>query len=511
MEPIFLQVLNMSLTASWAIGGVLLARLLLRRAPRRYTYWLWMVVLFRLACPVSVESVLSLIPSAQPVPADIALQATPQVHTGLPALDRVVNASLPSAAPAVSANPLQIWVAVGTVVWAAGALALLGYTLVTVARLAAGLRTARPLPQADGTGGVYQLENIRSPFVFGLFRPRIYLPAGLTPTETGHILAHERTHLRRGDHWVKPLAWVLLCVHWFNPLVWVSFFLLERDMELSCDEWVVRWHSTEQRKAYSMTLLQLSGAHRFVGGCPLAFGESNVKGRVKNVMKQKKTTLLASVLTIAMVAAVFVGCGANPSSAGSNPAGDSQAASQPAGASSENDAEQAFSGSTEETAFTGRGLTFAVPAGWTVEEVQTEDVLYHRFYAADGTPAMTYTYGEEWVADWPIDESVLQNWYQDGSYTLHKLEDVTIAGAPGKKIVLEFPEEELARIWYVTMLPDSVVTKNAAGETIQSLTLSQQFTFDCTPEQMEAMEKAADRIVGSAALESYVTEGEAQG
>lgn len=511
MEPIFLQVLNMSLTASWAIGAVLLARLLLRKAPRRYTYWLWMVVLFRLACPVSVESVLSLIPSARPVPADIALQATPQVHTGLPALDRAVNASLPAATPAVSANPLQIWVAVGAAVWAAGALALLVYTLVTVIRLAVGLRAARPLPQPGGAGNVYQLENIRSPFVFGLLRPRIYLPAGLTSAETGHILAHERTHLRRGDNWLKPLAWLLLCIHWFNPLVWVSFFLLERDMELSCDELVVRRYSTEQRKAYSMTLLQLSGAHRFVGGCPLAFGESNVKGRVKNVMKLKKTTLLASVLAIAMVAVVCIGCGANPASSAGNPAGDSQSASQPADASSENDAGQAFSGGEEETVFTGRGLTFEVPAGWTVEEVQTEDVLYHRFYAADGTPAMVYNYGEAWVADWPIDEAVLQNWYQDGSYTLHKLEDVTIAGAPGKKVVLEFPEEELVRIWYVTMLPDSVVTKNAAGDTIQSLTLSQQFTFDCSPDQMEMVEKAADRIIGSTKFESYVMEGEAEG
>lgn len=513
MERVFLRVLNMSLTASWAILAVLAARLLLRRAPRQYRYWLWAVVLFRLACPVSFQSAVSLIPSAQPVPMDIALQPAPKIESGLPALDAAVNAALPAAAPAVSANPLQIWQAVGTAVWALGLAALLAYTLATVVRLALDLRVARRLP---GRGGeVYEVPGIHTPFVLGLARPRIYLPVGLTENEKGHILAHEHAHLRRGDHLAKALAWLLVCLHWFNPLVWISFFLMERDMEFSCDELAVRGYSPAQRKEYSMTLLKLSAGRRFVGGCPLAFGENNVKGRVINVMKLKKTTLLVSILAAVLVAVVCIGCGANPVSGSSAPASEPQsgsaAASQP-GADSDGGAGEVFSGSGEFASFTGRGLTFEVPAGWTVEEVQTEDVRYYRFCAEDGTPILTYNFGEEWSTDWPIDENVLQNWYQDANYTLRALEDVTIAGAPGKKVVLEFPDENLVRIWYIAMLPDAVVTEGPESQdVVLAITLSQEFVFDCAPEQAELMEKVAGQVIASTKFESYVTNYEAQG
>lgn len=509
MQIVFLRMLNMSLTACWVIAAVLLARALLRKAPRRCTYWLWAVVLFRLACPFSFESALSLVPSAQPVQAEIARRLVPQVSAGLPAVDAAVNTALP-AAQVAAADPARLWLAVGAAVWLAGLAALLVYTLVTVLRLAASLRLAQPLPQPDGSTNVYLLRRTRSPFVFGLVRPRIYLPARLTPEETDLILAHERTHLRRGDHWVKPLAWLLVCVHWFNPLVWVSFFLLEKDMELSCDELVVRRYTAEQKREYSRTLLRLSAAHRFVGGCPVAFGESNIKERIRSIMKLKKTPIAVSLLAAAVVAAVCFGCAANPKPAGgqasSSQASSSQGASSQAASSQAASSEGASSQAApddEVLSYAGRGLTFAVPGGWTVELVQTEDILLHNFYSADGAQVMTYHFGEAWVTGWPLDEATAKSWYQDGGGELRLLENVTIAGAPGKKLVLDYPAEDYrVEILYITMLPDALVMQNGDGDTV-SLPLAEQFVFTCTAAEREQTEAMADQIIASAQYEPY--------
>lgn len=500
MQTVFLQVLNMSLTSCWVIAAVLLVRALLRKAPRRCTYWLWAVVLFRLACPFSFESSLSLVPAAQPVPADIVRRLVPQASAGLPAADTAVNTTLPAAQTAAAANPVRLWLIVGTAVWLAGLIGLLVYTLVTVLRLAASLRLAQPLPQPDGSTDVYLLRRTRSPFVFGLVRPRIYLPARLTQTETDLILAHERTHLRRCDHWVKPLAWLLVCVHWFNPLVWVSLFLLEKDMELSCDELVVRRCTAEQKKEYSRTLLRLSAARRFVGGCPVAFGESNIKERIRSIMKLKKTPIAVSLLAVAVVAAVCFGCAANPKPAGGQAASSEAASSQTA--SSQAASSQAAP-DDEVLSYAGRGLTFAVPGDWTVELVQTEDILFHNFYSADGTQVMTYHFGEAWVTGWPLDEATAKSWYQDGGGKLRLLDNVTIAGAPGKKLVLDYPAEDYrVEILYITMLPDALVMQNGDGDTV-SLTLAQQFTFTCAASEREQTEALADQIIAGAQYEPY--------
>lgn len=330
LQACFERVLQMSLTAGWVILAVLLARLLLRKAPRRCTYWLWLVVLFRLLCPVSVQSPVSLVPAAvrqAELPSaaapellpDGTLSVLPDAQT---AADRVVVSPghaqrVPAAVPDVpqpeaSRSPQPA--AVAALVWAAGLAALAGYTFCSLLRLRRGLQLAVPLEpyEADGLPNVYELRMAQSPFVCGLLNPAVYLPAHLTAGQAEHILAHERTHLRRGDHWVKMLWWLAVCLHWFNPLVWVGFLLLERDMELSCDELAVRGYTPAQKKAYSLTLLELAAPRRPVGGCPLAFGESNIKTRIRRLLDPRQPALWLVAATAVLVAVLVLVLGADP-------------------------------------------------------------------------------------------------------------------------------------------------------------------------------------------------------
>ena len=205
---------------------VLLARLALRRAPKLYSYLLWAPVLFRLLCPFPIESVFSLLPAkAQPIPKDILYAGTPRVDTGFAALDRAVNSVLPAGEPAMSVNPLQVWLAAAQLVWLAGAAVLLLYSLAATLRLRRRLKGA-----AREEENIYTAAGLETPFVMGLFRPRIYLPAGLAGEERRYILLHEQTHIRRGDHLWRLLGFFALCLHWFNPLVWLAFYLSGKDM-----------------------------------------------------------------------------------------------------------------------------------------------------------------------------------------------------------------------------------------------------------------------------------------
>lgn len=280
-DQAFITLLNMSLTAGYVIVALALFRLLFRRAPKRLLYGLWALPLFRLACPVSVSSVLSLLPSAQPIPTDITLQAVPAVHSGIPALNSLVNPALAQAAPAAAAsvNPLQLWCLAGKALWLVGLTALLCYGVVSYARLGQSLRFTVL------ENGVWRGEAVTSPMVLGLFRPRIYLP--LHVEGEAYILSHERAHIARGDHIVKPLAYLVLCVHWFNPLAWLAYILMCRDMEGACDERVLKGAGPAQRKEYAACLLSM-GMRRSRPAVPLAFGESDTAGRIKRVLNYKK-------------------------------------------------------------------------------------------------------------------------------------------------------------------------------------------------------------------------------
>ena len=295
MAEIFQKALNMSIAAGWLILAVIALRLLLRRAPKRFRLLLWAVVCLRLALPWSLESALSLIPSAQTLPEGIMLERAPVLDTGISALNGAINPGFTAAFTpelGASANPLQVLLPIAAALWMLGAAAMLLWALVSWLRLRKRVREAVRLEE-----NVYECE-IASPFVLGLFRPRIYLPFSLENGERELVLAHERAHITAGDHIIKPLGWLLLAAHWYNPLVWLAYALFCRDIELACDERVVRGLSLSDRADYSQALLDLSRPRGGVRACPLAFGESSVKGRVKSVLSYKKPVFWLVLLAV---------------------------------------------------------------------------------------------------------------------------------------------------------------------------------------------------------------------
>lgn len=295
MAEIFQKALNMSIAAGWLILAVIALRLLLRRAPKRFRLLLWAVVGLRLALPWSIESALSLIPSAQTLPEGIMLERAPVLDTGISALNGAINPGFTAAFTpelGASANPMQVLLPIAAALWMLGAAAMLLWALVSWLRLRKRVREAVRLEE-----NVYECE-IASPFVLGLFRPRIYLPFSLENGERELVLAHERAHITAGDHIIKPLGWLLLAAHWYNPLVWLAYALFCRDIELACDERVVHSLSLSDRADYSQALLDLSRPRGGVRACPLAFGESSVKGRVKSVLSYKKPAFWLVLLAV---------------------------------------------------------------------------------------------------------------------------------------------------------------------------------------------------------------------
>ena len=293
MSAVFLKILNMSISASWIAATVLLLRLCLKRAPKWWNVLLWGLVAVRLMLPFSIESSLSLLPRAEVVsPAHIVPsvpgKAVPMIG-GAAAIASGAKTQLP------------IWTILAWV-WLFGVLVLVLYTLVSTLRLRHQVREAVRLQ-----GNIYQSEQVASPFVLGILRPRIYLPYHMDSREAQHVLAHEQAHLRRGDHFWKPLGFLLLTIHWFNPLMWLSYAMLCRDIELACDEKVIRDLRREERADYMQALVACSVNRRRIAACPLAFGETGVKERVKSVMNYKKPTLWVMLLALAL-SVVLAGC-----------------------------------------------------------------------------------------------------------------------------------------------------------------------------------------------------------
>ena len=298
MNDLFLKILNMSISASWLVLAVLLLRFVLKKAPKWVNVLLWGIVAVRLAFPFSIESALSLIPSAETVPMDIEMAVQPTINSGVPVINSMVNPMLSSFAPPqdvlTSANPLQIWIPIFSILWIAGIAALLLYTVVSYWRLRRKVSEAVILRD-----NIFQSENVASPFVLGVFRPKIYLPYNMGGQDLNHVVAHEQAHIRRRDHWWKPLGFLLLTIHWFNPLMWLAYVLLCRDIELACDEKVIKNLSCGQRADYMQALVTCSVNRRRIAACPLAFGEIGVKERVRSVMNYKKPTFWIILLAVA--------------------------------------------------------------------------------------------------------------------------------------------------------------------------------------------------------------------
>ena len=308
MNELFLKIINMSISASWLILAVLILRLVLKKAPKWVNVLLWGIVAVRLICPLSFESALSLIPSSETIPLDIEMAAKPTIDSGVPAINSVVNPVLSSFAPPqhvlTSANPLQIWIPILNIIWLIGVGALLLYTAVSYWRLCRKVDTA-----VRYKDNIFQSENVSSPFVLGIIKPRIYLPFNMNGQDLEHVVAHEQAHIRRKDHWWKPLGFLLLTIHWFNPLMWLAYVLLCRDIELACDEKVIKELGNEQRADYMQALVACSVNRRMIAACPLAFGEVGVKERVKSVMNYKKPAfwvIIIAVIICVGVAACFL-------------------------------------------------------------------------------------------------------------------------------------------------------------------------------------------------------------
>lgn len=312
MRELFLSILNMSLTASYIIIFVILIRLSLKKAPKVISYALWGVVAFRLIIPFSFESIFSLLPrdiNTVAIPQDIVYQQNPQINSGIESANAFINGMLPAPTIGASVNSLQIYIQIGTYIWVLGMMALLVYSLVSILLLRRQLKNAQLAEQ-----NIYEAENLKTPFVLGFIRPKIYLPVGLDVEEKRYILLHEQTHIHRYDHIIKPFAFLILSIHWFNPLVWIAFMLMSMDMELSCDERVLKEMDDDIKKPYATSLLSLATGKHILNGSPLAFGEGNVKGRIKNVLNYKKPTFWVATVVVIAVTAVGIGLISNPRS-----------------------------------------------------------------------------------------------------------------------------------------------------------------------------------------------------
>ncbi len=304
MEALFLHLVNMSLTAGWLVLAVLLVRVIFKKAPKALICLLWAIVAVRLLCPISFESALSLVPSAEPIPQEILFSPAPSIDSGIPAVNEAVNPALSeslSPAPGDSVNPMQVVAAVAANVWILGVAAMLIYAVISYIRVYRKVRIRIPLDPRT-----YVCDDIDTPFIFGILRPQIFLPSSLSDADRTYVLAHERAHLKRMDHLWKPLGFALLTVYWFNPLLWVAYILLCRDIELACDEKVIRDMDREDTAAYTEALLHCSSKQKFVSACPLAFGESGVKARIKTALHYKKPAFWLILLALAACIAVTV-------------------------------------------------------------------------------------------------------------------------------------------------------------------------------------------------------------
>ena len=310
MNELFLKIINMSISASWLILAVLILRLVLKKAPKWVNVLLWGIVAVRLICPFSFESALSLIPSAETFPEKIISGPSFDIQTGISPVDNRINDYLGDryfegvTVPANNGNNIMT---ILTIVWIIGILLLGAYTVISYWRLRRKVDTA-----VRYKDNIFQSENVKSPFVLGIIKPRIYLPFNMNGQDLEHVVAHEQAHIHRKDHWWKPLGFLLLTIHWFNPLMWLAYVLLCRDIELACDEKVIKELGNEQRADYTQALVACSVNRRMIAACPLAFGEVGVKERVKSVMNYKKPAFWVIIIAVIICVGVAVCFLTNP-------------------------------------------------------------------------------------------------------------------------------------------------------------------------------------------------------
>ena len=307
MREFFLKIFNMSISASWIILAVIVLRLLLKKAPKWINVLLWGIVAVRLICPLTFESEMSLIPSTETIPTQ-TLTSTPQINTGIPAINSSLNPIIQETnipvSQSESVNVLQLLISIISKVWIIGIVLMLTYSIISYIRIRKKIGTAVLLRD-----NIYQSETVVSPFVLGIIFPTIYLPFSINEQNIESVIAHEQAHIKRKDYIWKPLGFLLLTLHWFNPLVWFGYILLCRDIELACDEKAIKHMNIEQRADYSQALLTCSVNRRTIAACPVAFGEVNVKNRIISVLNYKKPAfwiILIAIISSIVIAACFL-------------------------------------------------------------------------------------------------------------------------------------------------------------------------------------------------------------
>ncbi|SCY94365.1 M56 family metallopeptidase [Alkaliphilus peptidifermentans] len=319
MTSLFTAIFNMSITASYIAVAVIAARLFFKKAPKIFSYVLWLPVLVRLIFPFSFSSIFSFLSlfktnttintsMIEYVPRNIGFMENSAIDIGIDRINNAISTSLPDAAPAAGLHPIQLMFTIASFIWIIGIAVLLLYSIISYVRVMKNVTTAVLVRD-----NIFETNKITTPFVCGFIKPKIYIPTGISKHEVSFILAHEKTHIKRLDYLIKPFSFLVLIIHWFNPLMWLSFTLMSKDMEMSCDESVLKEMGNEIKGNYSNSLLSLSVKRSgLLMGSPLAFGESNIKSRIKNILSYRKPTFGVIILTIIITAVLMVTFLANP-------------------------------------------------------------------------------------------------------------------------------------------------------------------------------------------------------
>ncbi len=311
LSKTFLHLINVSIMASWLVLAIVIFRLLFKKAPKYITCALWALVAIRLIFPISIESPVSLIPSKETIPLEIEYSQAPAIDTGIDSLNTafnpVIQQSFTPTGELTSINPIQLPIHIGAYLWQMVVVLMTLYALISYIRIHIKVRE-----RIKQDKNIYICDRIPSPFILGIIRPKIYLPSHLDENDAAFVKAHEKAHIKRLDYIWKPLGYILLTIYWFNPLLWLGYILLCRDIEYACDEKVVREMSGEEKKGYSETLLNLSIHRPYVTACPLAFGESGVKGRIISVLNYKKPAFVVIAISIVLCIAMVVCFLTNP-------------------------------------------------------------------------------------------------------------------------------------------------------------------------------------------------------
>lgn len=310
MENVFLELFNMSVTASWLVLAVLIFRFVFKKAPKSLRVVVWGLVAFRLVCPFSIESVLSMIPSTETVPQTIMTENTFRISSGIEMVDNSINEYLGDhyyEGVTVSTDAGSSFMSIVTMAWIIGMAVMLLYTIISYLRIVKKVKEATPLKE-----NIWICDNVSTPFILGVVKPRIFIPSSMNDEDLKFVIAHEQAHIKRGDHLWKPLGFTLLTVYWFNPVLWVAYTLLCRDIELACDEKVIKQMGAEIKKSYSEALINCSVSRKMVSACPLAFGETGVKGRIKSVLNYEKPAFWVIVVAIISVIAITICFMTNP-------------------------------------------------------------------------------------------------------------------------------------------------------------------------------------------------------